>query len=242
MEKSSVQPLLIAPPFGHYLSLKGTTSICGSYTLERRPGLLKQIIKTLRPMRNGWLNAIGFRNKGLASVTFRQSKIYSLAAFTEAEWKKIEEQLPAGVSIEINIGCPNAITVWPSEIVFKKLIQKAAFLSVKLPADTVEKTLNRVEILYHLGARVFHCFNTIPTSRGGESGARIKTFSLPAIKALKEKHTDIHIIGGGGIYNFQDLVEYKKAGADYFSIATIWFSPVRAFKFLREYRREYGYV
>jgi dihydroorotate dehydrogenase len=242
MKKFCVQPLLIAPPFGHYLSLKGTTSICGSYTLERRPGLLKQIFKTLRPIRDGWLNAIGFRNKGLSSIKFKQDNIYSFAAFTEAEWEKIEEKLPMGISLEVNIGCPNAITVWPSEIVIKKLIQKSSFLSVKLPPDTIEKTIGHVEMFYNLGVTVFHCFNSIPTSKGGQSGARIKAFSLPAIKALKEIYTDIHIIGGGGIYNLQDLEDYKKAGADFFSLSTIWFSPIKAFKLLREYRREYVYV
>ena len=39
--------LFISPPFGNYLNLPYTKSIIGSVTIENRPGLIKNIIKTL---------------------------------------------------------------------------------------------------------------------------------------------------------------------------------------------------
>jgi len=59
--------LFISPPFGNYIHLPQTKSIKGSYTLEPRDGLFLQILKTLRFSfdKNGWVNKIGLRNKGL---------------------------------------------------------------------------------------------------------------------------------------------------------------------------------
>ena len=62
--------LFISPPFGNYISLQGTTSVKGSFTLEERTGLLKQIVSTLRYsfFYSGWVNKIGLRNKGIKSI------------------------------------------------------------------------------------------------------------------------------------------------------------------------------
>ena len=52
--------LFISPPFGNYFFLPYTTPIRGSFTLEPRKGLLKQILKTLRYSwkHKGWVNKI----------------------------------------------------------------------------------------------------------------------------------------------------------------------------------------
>ena len=57
----------ISPPFGNYLNLDKCISIKGSFTLEPRDGLFKQIIKTLYFDTSywGWVNKIGLRNKGI---------------------------------------------------------------------------------------------------------------------------------------------------------------------------------
>ena len=59
--------LFISPPFGNYIHLNNATSIKGSFTLHPRPGLLMQILKTLRYSYTygGWVNKIGLRNKGI---------------------------------------------------------------------------------------------------------------------------------------------------------------------------------
>ena len=38
----------IAAPFGNYLKFENAISVKGTYTMLRRPGLVKQLIKTLR--------------------------------------------------------------------------------------------------------------------------------------------------------------------------------------------------
>lgn len=38
------------------------------------------------------------------------------------------------------------------------------------------------------------------------------------------------MIAGGGIYGPQQLRQYQRAGAQHFSLATIWFTPWRVAK------------
>ena len=59
-----------AAPFGNYLKFTNAISVTGSWTVEPRPGLLWQIIKTLRYVPNasggfGWRNKLGLRNAGI---------------------------------------------------------------------------------------------------------------------------------------------------------------------------------
>ena len=49
--------LYIAAPFGNYLFTRKTRSVLGTYTLEKRPGLIKQLIKTLRYKNGAWYNS-----------------------------------------------------------------------------------------------------------------------------------------------------------------------------------------
>ena len=57
----------VGPPFGNYINLPYITPIKGSFTLEPRSGLIKQIIKTLRYdfIYKDWINKMGLRNKGI---------------------------------------------------------------------------------------------------------------------------------------------------------------------------------
>ena len=46
----------IAAPFGNYLKYENTISVSGTWTLKPRLGKIKQIIKTLRYTKRGWVN------------------------------------------------------------------------------------------------------------------------------------------------------------------------------------------
>ena len=48
MQNPHLKNIIIAPPFGRYLKFKETSNVYGSFTLERRKGLIKQCIKTIR--------------------------------------------------------------------------------------------------------------------------------------------------------------------------------------------------
>jgi dihydroorotate dehydrogenase len=72
-----------------------------------------------------------------------------------------------------------------------------------------------------MGVKTIHCSNTIPTSKGGISGRQLKEVNLPNIERIAKTFTG-RIIGGGGIYNNQGVIDYRNAGASDFSISTIF--------------------
>ncbi len=220
-----LQPLLISPPFGNYLSVGWGTSIAGSFTAEPRPGLWSQTIKTLRPIRGGWVNNFGLRNPGIRNVEFDRSKVYSLAALHEEDYDVFLDVVPRDVMVEINLGCPN-VHARPVLGDFHEFAKTYPLVIVKLPPPCVDHSYRWAQRCYKMGVRYFHMCNTIPTDRGGESGDRLRDESIKAIKWMREfMHHDIRIIGGGGIYSPSDVDEYHDAGADLFSISTACFTP-----------------
>ena len=99
----------ISAPFGNYLKFKNAVSVTGTWTYKPRPGLLKQIIKTLRYTRNGWRNKIGLRNRGIEygiqHTNFNE--VLSIAAIGQYDWINLESIVPESQSVELNISCPN---------------------------------------------------------------------------------------------------------------------------------------
>lgn len=230
----AIEKILISPPFGNYIRLKGATSVKGSYTWHHRPGLLKQILKTLRPIRGGYINKIGLRNPGIQSITFDETSLYSIVGMNTSEWDFLLDYLPPNCKMEINIGCPNS---WQSCIdlcQIRRFIERFPFVSFKLPpAPTVTE---HIQQLIDVGASTFHLCNTLPTPRGGESGQRLKQFVMPLIAHVKNKHPNLCLIAGGGIYTLGDLLDYRNAGADHFSLSTVWFNPLQALKIIQKAR------
>lgn len=220
---------LVSPPFGNYIKHPNCTPVIGSLTLNRRPGLIWNTIKSLRPIKGGWVNQIGLRNAGLNSINkFDPDHIYSLVGLGPDDWSIMLDMLPPNLNIELNLGCPN---VHEYGIPFNTLraFAKKHTVSVKLPATS------KIEIVADLAVNAqvhyLHCSNTIPTDRGGESGKRLKEFNLPMIELLHRRYRT-PIIAGGGIYTAQDVTDYTNAGADHFSLSTAWFRPFRTLKLL----------
>ena len=198
----------ISPPFGNYIHYRNCTSVKGTYTWDKRSGLIKQIIKTLRPVSGGWRNAIGFRNPGLKNRTnYNRTSVYSIAAI-DSNWAPFIENIPNWVKIEINTGCPNVglYTITDEEIkqFTGQFVDISAKLNPKVELDYIRK-------LYDLGIRTFHLSNTIPTDKGGISGKPLKEINLPLVeKAASLFMPNSAIIAGGGIYTPQDVIDYKK--------------------------------
>ena len=70
--------IYIAAPFGNYLRTKKARSVIGTFTVEKRTGLIKQIITTLRYSNGAWYNRIGLRNPGIhfgLIITIDQNEI-----------------------------------------------------------------------------------------------------------------------------------------------------------------------
>ncbi len=223
--------IFISPPFGNYITHKNAISIAGSYTLNPRPGLFLQTVKTLRPIKNGWVNKIGLRNCGIKNVDFDDKKVYSLAALERNDWIEFIDIVPETVyGVELNISCPNEDTA-AIEGILGEYTQKYSFVSIKLPPDLNAQHYINFGIRH--GASCFHLCNTMPGPGGGESGQRLKKYSLALITFIRKYFgNDFEIIGGGGIYSLEDMIEYKQTGANHFSTATVWFNPLKAKKML----------
>ena len=71
----------IAAPFGNYIKTSNTISVTGSWTIEKRNGRIKQIVKTLRYTKKGWINKIGLRNPGFdyGINKHKKDEVFSIA-------------------------------------------------------------------------------------------------------------------------------------------------------------------
>ena len=208
----------------------------GTFTLKPRGSnwtKLYRLLKTTRPVESGWVNNVGFQNPGITSVKkFDSEKLYSIAAMEHSDWDQLLNIIPAHAMVEINTSCPN-IDDHPEipDDQVRKYLEKHPLVVFKLPPK--QETVKEVEKLSSLGAIHFHLCNTMPTERGGESGKRLQELSLDLIRETKKIHPHIKIIGGGGIYEPKDIDLYRAAGADFFSLASVFLNPLKAQKLLR---------
>jgi dihydroorotate dehydrogenase len=184
-------------------------------------------------VRGGWINQIGFRNPGIRSITtFNSHCIYSISAIEpDVEWPLLHSYIPAHVNLELNLSCPNINkdgTLPPgiSLPMLEKFLAKFPNLIVK----TRPEPNTNIEDMIRIGLKNVHMSNTIAAKKGGISGSQLKKINLPLIHQNFEWNTfanfawgmDVTIIAGGGIYTKQDVIDYRNAGADDFSISTAW--------------------
>ena len=224
----------ISPPFGNYLDFKNSTSIKGSFTLLSRPGLISQVIFTLRYsfINEGWINKIGLRNPGIdyAIKKYKDTDhVISVAILEAREIPLLNKKIPSNMNLELNVSCPNVSFINSSKIdknlkVF--LNGQREWCIIKL-SPTVDIKL--IDFYYKEGFRQFHCLNTIPVSKGGLSGKKIMEINKKIIPLIKKKYPDTHIIAGGGITSIEDIKMYRELGADSFSFSTVFFNPFKAY-------------
>lgn len=205
----------------------------GTYTVKRRPGIFSQLLKTVRPISGGWVNKMGFRNPGIESVVFKPGKLYSIVGLEQTDWDIFYKKLAPDTWLEVNLGCPNHSFAMISDGQLMRYLHKFKLISFKLGPTDLSYPL--MDHLISYGANTLHLCNTIPTEKGGESGKRLKKYALAMIEKTRQNYPHINIIGGGGIYNLTDLQDYKNAGANHFSLSTIWATPWKAIKILKEY-------
>ena len=216
--------LFLSPPFSNYLRLPMFTRIRGSYTLEPRPGLINRL-RTIRYSRlyGGYINKIGFRNKGLiyGLKKCNSSDILSIGIMNSIDNDKILSILPENQNIELNISCPNVDKKDVYNGLDKYINSNRRWCIIKLSPST---TIDEVRLLYNIGFRQFHCCNTMFSEYGGISGQILRPFVNMKICLLRN-YDNIEIIAGGGIRSYEDIKKYKELGAHHFSISTICFNP-----------------
>ena len=226
----------ISPPFGNYINLPETKSIKGSFTLTPRPGLLMQIIYTLRYSykNEGWVNKIGLRNKGIdwALKNVDKSNIISIAILDPSEINRFLEKIPDDQNIELNISCPNAEKKMVSNGIQKFLNPQREWCILKVSPKTKNEDIKKY---YDQGFRQFHCCNTIPIAAGGLSGKSIIPYTNKKIDYINKNLPNSVIIAGGGITDIDDYLNYKKKGAHHFSASTVFFNPYLCIKLYMEY-------
>jgi dihydroorotate dehydrogenase len=230
--------LFISPPFGNYINLPNTISIRGSFTLEPREGLLKQIILTFRYsfIHEGWINKIGLRNRGLDYALKKYNNknyIISIAILKNEEIPIILKKIPEELNIELNISCPNIDKKLIDNNISVFINNKRKWMILKLsPLSSIEL----VDKYYKLGFRQFHISNTLPIgNKGGLSGCKLMKFNENLIKSINSKYKDCEIIGGGGIRCIDDVYKYKSWGAMHFSVSTLILNPIKFIKFYRTF-------
>ena len=103
-----------------------------------------------------------------------------------------------------------------------KIIEKP--LLVKLAPELGGQDLQAVlAVIKEVGVRGVVATNTLMTNRGGKSGQPLRERALAMVGKLRQiLGPDFVIIGVGGIFAFDDVRAYLKAGADLVQVYTGW--------------------
>ena len=228
--------IYVAAPFGNYLKIKGTKPVIGTYTLNKRSGLLWKLLTTLRyNFRDEcWYNSSGLRNPGINHGIEKyeienMSQVLSVAAINPEDYDLLNKKIPVDIPLELNISCPN-ITHFADYL--KGLTQ---FLPrnpiLKLSPHMHQQVL---DFLLDEGFTHFHASNTYKTHKGARSGKFLQPYTRDTISYLREKLKDKgRLIAGGGITSFRDIHYYTSAGADDVSLGTVCFHPFKLRKLLK---------
>jgi len=218
-----------------------------------------RVIKTVRysPLLRAWTNRLGLPNPGIDSALAPgparkrlPGTILSLHGFGPDDWMEILErfgnfmgevhpgELPA--ALELNMSCPNVehdpFGSFGHRRVFEaglKLVEDLPedarpLLIAKLPPVRWEMILDQA---LAAGMPGVHCCNTLPVKRGGMSGKPLKVINLAVVEKVRERTDDVRIIGGGGITGTSDILDYHRAGADHFAVASALFAPWHRWRF-----------
>ena len=257
--------LVVSPPFGQRLWFTrslwpaNTQFVHGSVTMHPRPGLVTQVLKTLRYDREaaGWVNAIGLRNAGLQHTLERGVKtswdasvsLSIASADGVSGWEQLAGLHPGlwaalPPHVELNISCPNAASAFEADAgrlvralhTLRESMPHATTVGIKVPPLRPDKAGDMVRRLADAGFVRFHTCNTLSHPRGGLSGPSLMPHSLAVIRHIRgTEHCSrhVHIVGGGGIRTMDDVQAYADAGADDVSISTLCMNPVALVLFLR---------
>jgi len=216
----------IAAPFGNYIKTSNTISVTGSWTIEKRKGRIKQIVKTLRYTKRGWVNKIGLRNPGFEHgiKNHKKNEVFSIAGIEKDDWKIFAELIPSDTNLEVNMSCPNIESHFTSGIENFSYESRQWYIGKISPLttfDELEKYINEFNF------KQIHACNTLPVEKGGLSGKELIPYTEKFIKHIKHHFPQVEVIAGGGIDEKKDIQNYIDLGADHISLGTVCFNPVK---------------
>lgn len=230
----TIRPLIISAPFGNYIQPAGTTATLGTFTAARRGGVINRAWRVLLTVRyyrkaKAWVNKIGLRNPGIDWLVSKcqqgkvdvSDKLVSIHGFTPEDWVALLDKLAPlkPLAIEMNMSCPNVGHIaWPEDL-FERAYATGVPIVVKIPPVNYD---TMVEQAYAAGLRIFHCCNTLPNPGGGMSGKPLMAVALQCIQDLKRKpyFDELTLIGGGGIYEADDVDAYADLGVKHAAVGT----------------------
>jgi dihydroorotate dehydrogenase (NAD+) catalytic subunit len=224
-------------------------------TLEPRPGNEgARIFETC----GGMINRIGLENMGidayikeLSTINYQPSTIINIAGSTLEEYLKLAEICDKnGVkAIELNLSCPNVqhgcLEFGTDEKALYEVVSAvrgkfSGHLTAKLTPNvtSIEKialaaqkaganAISAINTVKGLGIKINHTNFTKEIVRGGLSGRAIKPVALGAVERIAQA-VDIPVIGMGGIYTLDDVLEFFAVGADAVQVGTANFTHPNA--------------
>ena len=218
-----------------------------SISLFPREGYINPTIATIKG--NSYLNAVGLANPGLESFTKEISTnnvplIVSIVGSTIQDFNEMVNKLKTLniLGFELNLSCPHVEKMGMEigddpravyDIVrnIKNNSNKPLFVKVGMGNSNIIKT---AKIAEEAGADCITAINTIRAMKidietghpilenkiGGLSGSSLKPIGVRCVYELK-KNIGIPIIGCGGIFSHEDVVEYLMAGASAVQIGSV---------------------
>ncbi|MDP8907244.1 MAG: dihydroorotate dehydrogenase [Thermoproteota archaeon] len=218
-----------------------------SISLFPREGYTNPTITTIKG--RSYINAVGLANPGLESFTKEISTnniplIVSIVGSTIQDFNEIVNKLKTLniLGFELNLSCPHVEKMGMEigddpkavyDIVgnIKNNSDKPLFVKVGIGNSNIIKTAKVAE---EAGADCITAINTIRAMKidietgypilenkiGGLSGASIKPIGVRCVYELK-KNIGIPIVGCGGIFSHEDVVEYLMAGASAVQIGSV---------------------
>ena len=159
------------------------------------------------------------------------SQVLSIAGINKDDWSILAEKIPQNVNLEINLSCPNIEHNYIDGIENFNFLERDWFIGKISPLTTFKELdmyINKFKF------KQIHACNTLPTEKGGLSGAELIPYTSKYIKYLKKNYPRIEVIAGGGIYDFDQISSYYDLGAEHVSLGTVCFNPNKLLKILRK--------
>lgn len=235
-----INKIILSPPFSNiYPQISGTTKITGTYTLEKRKGLWR-VLTTLRKTEAGWINNVGLRNPGIKKFN-KKNSIISIAFKNSSEWPEIFDILLSKkeeyniLGIEFNISCPNSFTLSINNKLIDEAKKEFKNISIKMPHITNKKDLEKV---CNTNSNFVHISNSRPHPKGAASGTSLIKENIKNIEFVRNNFQNINIIAGGGLYNYNQYLEYLNAGASHFSLSTLLINPIKTYNFIKKVNKK----